>query len=111
LNSQIRDVDIADGRGNTILIGERRHSTASLGWASGTLATLRNGGHKFNAPGPFATPKYPDPVGGFGSYHPGGIQAVFADGHVSFLKNTIDPMVLQRLLHRADGELIDELPW
>ena len=109
LNSRIRDQDIDDGRTNTILISEQR--SGPYGWFSGTRATLRNGGHRFNAPGPFPTVKQPDPVGGFGSYHPGGVQVVFADGHAAFLKNTISPIVLQRLMHRADGELIDESQW
>ena len=46
-------------------------------------------------------------VGGFSSWHSGGANALFCDGSVRSLKETIDRDVLRRLGHRADGELID----
>ncbi len=44
LNSRIAYDDIGDGLAYTIVLGEARQST-TLGWASGTRATLRNAGH------------------------------------------------------------------
>ena len=41
------------------------------------------------------------------SYHPGGVQALFADGGVHFLIESIDNRVLAALLSRAGGEVID----
>ena len=40
------------------------------------------------------------------SFHPGGANAVFADGHVHFLKATIDIRVFARLATRAGGEVV-----
>lgn len=50
LNSRVAYDDIGDGLAYTILLGEARHST-TLGWASGTRATLRNAGHAINERG------------------------------------------------------------
>ena len=41
------------------------------------------------------------------SYHPGGANFGFADGHGEFLAETIDQAVLESLTTRAGGELID----
>jgi len=40
------------------------------------------------------------------SRHPGGVNAVFADGHVIFASNTIDLVIWQRLAAIADGQVI-----
>ena len=44
LNSRLRYRDILDGSTHTILIGEMIPDRETLGWASGTRATLRNTG-------------------------------------------------------------------
>jgi prepilin-type N-terminal cleavage/methylation domain-containing protein/prepilin-type processing-associated H-X9-DG protein len=49
-----------------------------------------------------------DPVGGYGSYHPGGVNVAFGDGSVRFLKSTIKPSVLQLLSNRAGGVMLSE---
>jgi prepilin-type processing-associated H-X9-DG protein len=49
------------------------------------------------------------PVAGemlFGSAHPGGFNAVFADGSVHFISYGIDPTVFSRLGDRSDGQVI-----
>lgn len=46
-------------------------------------------------------------VGGFGSWHSGGANFVFADGSVRFLSQGLNPVVLQKLANRADGDLVD----
>jgi prepilin-type N-terminal cleavage/methylation domain-containing protein/prepilin-type processing-associated H-X9-DG protein len=73
-----------------------------------------------NCGGPFAVPQYGNPVGwsapgspcvnegqfGFRSNHPGGANFVFCDGSVKFLKETLNPQVLQALGSRNLGEVI-----
>ena len=48
---------------------------------------------------------YPNSRGAIGS-HPGGINCSFVDGHVSFIKNTINFQVYRALFSRARGEVI-----
>jgi prepilin-type N-terminal cleavage/methylation domain-containing protein/prepilin-type processing-associated H-X9-DG protein len=118
LNSGIRYVDIPDGTSHTLFVGEKLHeANKDLGWMSGTRATLRNTGVplkdelQYRRPGrmpPLTPPADPDNVraGGFGSFHPGGAQFAFGDGHVGFLSQTMELTVLQQLAHRADGKLL-----
>jgi prepilin-type N-terminal cleavage/methylation domain-containing protein/prepilin-type processing-associated H-X9-DG protein len=136
LNSRVRVVDVVDGLSQTIFVGEVA-VPFSLGWLSGTRATLRNTGHPINGVD-LATLELTDPanpplpkdltaseletrielvslavsprfVGGFSSAHPGkGANFAFGDGSVRFLKQTIDRSVYRRLGHRADGEPIDD---
>jgi prepilin-type processing-associated H-X9-DG protein len=42
------------------------------------------------------------------SYHPGGALVVFCDGHVAFLRETITPQTMQRLVAPADGQPLNE---
>lgn len=123
LNSKIRIDDISDGPRHTIFLGEKRVATNDLGWASGTRATLRNTGNLLNADwspvatvladpdvesGSDAASPIVDPVGGFGSYHPGGANIAFGDGSIRFIRNTIHPRIFRSLANRADGELIGD---
>ena len=117
LNSAVRYEDITDGSANTIFIGEKLlDEDNTLGWMSGTRATLRNTGTDINVAlrstvqTASATRETGDRdslfVGSFGSHHPGGSLFVFGDGHVQFLSEVIVPELLQQLAHRADGKLI-----
>jgi prepilin-type processing-associated H-X9-DG protein len=115
LNSKVRYGDIYDGSSNTILIGEMLPYGNSLGWVSGTRATLRNTGTLINASnvrnaGRVAR-ELPEEagelwVGGFASFHPGGAQFCFADGSIRFLSDSIDPDFYKNLGHRADGAMM-----
>jgi prepilin-type processing-associated H-X9-DG protein len=40
------------------------------------------------------------------SFHPGGVNAVFADGSLHFLKAGIEMRVFARLVTRAGGEVL-----
>jgi prepilin-type N-terminal cleavage/methylation domain-containing protein/prepilin-type processing-associated H-X9-DG protein len=105
LNSRIRTEEIPDGASNTVAFAEKRLDPGDLGWASGTRATLRNAGWPFNTPA-HATKANPDPVGGFGSLHPGGFNAAFADGSVKFLRGRVGTSASPAHFSRADGEMI-----
>lgn len=114
LNSRIRYGDILDGASNTIVIGEMIPSDVSLGWTSGTRATLRNttsisGAERFGM-GPSPEEEDPKYVGGFGSAHQGGGNFVLADGAVVFLTQSIEPTLFQNLGNRADGAMMGEAP-
>jgi prepilin-type N-terminal cleavage/methylation domain-containing protein/prepilin-type processing-associated H-X9-DG protein len=117
LNSQVRYADIFDGSSKTILLGEALLRKDSLGWISGTRATLRNTS-SINVLGPndrlsrssqkdgVEEKSSPLFVGGFSSMHPGVANFSFADGSTHAISQTIDPTVFRLLGNRADGELI-----
>lgn len=115
LNSKVRYGEIYDGSSNTILFGEMLPYGNSLGWVSGTRATLRNTGTLINASNVGQSgrvgrelPEGADElwVGGFASHHPGGAQFCFADGSIRFLTDTIDPDFYKNLGHHADGAMM-----
>ena len=112
LNSKISYGDIFDGSCNTILIGEMLPFASSLGWASGTRASLRNPSEIMDN-GDFQQLNRNPPesvltVGGFGSFHPGGAQFCFTGGAVQFLTGSTDPLLLEHLGDRADGAMMGE---
>jgi hypothetical protein len=137
LNSRVRMSDVPDGVSHTLFVGEMKRSGSDLGWASGTSATLRNGGLLINQT-PGGSPYYNDPaagtslaswpatvvfddavdpalredptllVGGFGSQHVGGAQFAVGDGSVRFLSENIAQTVYLQLLDRGDGAVVEE---
>jgi prepilin-type N-terminal cleavage/methylation domain-containing protein len=121
LNSKIRYADIDDGSSVTLLVAEALTHPDRLGWVSGTRATLRNTSVleqsrpslATNAAGGNAADDDKQMsatfVGGFGSYHHGGVNAGFADGSSRFLSLTTDAQVLRQIGNRADGEIVKPL--
>jgi prepilin-type N-terminal cleavage/methylation domain-containing protein len=61
LNSRVRFEDVPDGVSHTFFVLEIERSEADLGWASGTRASLRNGGVTINAT-PGGSRYYNDPA-------------------------------------------------
>ena len=49
-------------------------------------------------------------VGGFGAYHPYGVNLLFGDGAVHFTNRDIELKVLEQLGNRADGKLLEGGP-
>jgi prepilin-type processing-associated H-X9-DG protein len=79
--------DVTDGTSNTLMVVE---STAPVPWTQ-----------------PSGLPYTPKaPVKGLGSVHTGGFNALFADGSVRFLKNSVPPTTLDALITRNGGEVI-----
>ena len=80
---------------------------AMAGVAAGTginVWTMGAPGAMVPIPGRVATWTY------MGSLHPGGAQAVLADGSVHFLSETTDLTILEKLSAMADGDVFD-VPW
>jgi hypothetical protein len=104
--------DFRDGASNTILVGEKHVPAGKFG--EYPLDCSIYDGHNPSCNVRPGGPDYPI-VGdrdanafGFGSYHPTICQFVFADGGVHAIKNSISPLALGLLVHRADGQAIPE---
>jgi prepilin-type N-terminal cleavage/methylation domain-containing protein/prepilin-type processing-associated H-X9-DG protein len=118
LNSHVRMDEIYDGSSKTLLLSEKFIRNDDLGWVSGTRSTLRNT-TKINEPKPKfgqsqmeATNKEQEVadsliVGGYGSYHPGGVNCAFADGSAHFIADSIDLEVWRLCGNRSDGEITE----
>jgi len=133
LNSRISYDDISDGPAFTIFAGEFLGHGPGLGWAVGTMSSLRNTGVPINYDDPITGRRAPTQlplnassdlselnslvkdgllpagyVGGFSSNHPGGANFLFGDGSVRFLSQRIRTPVYRSLGNRADGNLISD---
>lgn len=118
LNRGLREDEIVDGLAYTLFLGEKlSRPEEDLGWMSGTRSTLRNAGHAINAERarvhstlddlPPLPPRY---VGGLASDHPGGAFLLMGSGQTEFRSPEMDPLVLQQLASRADGQSSSEAP-
>ena len=120
-NSIFRLTDIVDGSSNTAAIGERyrRHpdpgNNGHGGWGTFALASphAQNGHNLFSGSlwGPFNA-IIPNPASDtthlifFSSRHSGGVNFVFLDGSVRFLRDGIAEPVRRSLGTRNNGEVI-----
>ena len=123
-NSHVRISQIIDGLSNTIAIGERSHKLGMATWVgSVTGASLGNPlgwdgsvGRARVEPGAGMTLGHAgeklgpgdrrSDVNMFYSLHGEGVQFLFADGHVTFLKTAMDHRVYDALATRAGREVI-----
>jgi prepilin-type processing-associated H-X9-DG protein len=79
--------DITDGTSNTLLVVE---SDSPARWSEPNALDFTEG----------------QPISGLGSKHPGGFNALMADGSVRFLKSSVAPQVLNALATRNRGEVV-----
>ncbi len=98
-NQNISLAQVRDGSTQTIFLGEAPEAIHAL-WASGH--------NIFDQSAPInARPKFE-----YGeeltSQHPGGVNAVFGDGSVHFLKNSLNVNVLGALCTRAGSEVVPD---
>lgn len=116
--------NISDGSSNTLMIGEKRLRPKNYdkgdwhddeGWADGwdpdimrfTLFPFRPDADCDTDFGTCGGAKEDRDFGlSFGSAHSTGMNAVFADGAVHHLAYQIDPVLLNHLAHRADGNAV-----
>ena len=129
-NSQIRIGDITDGTSSTVLIGDRAWAQTRGIWAGVVTGGITRPGDSNVWPG--ATGSAPvlvlahnnwinittDADGGlddFSSLHPGGVNLLFADGSVHFLRSITSDGQERRafwaLGTRAGGELIEGIEY
>jgi prepilin-type N-terminal cleavage/methylation domain-containing protein/prepilin-type processing-associated H-X9-DG protein len=123
-NSRVALRDITDGTSQAIALGERSHLLGEATWTGSvtgailyptnpltTVARFRTEtssgmvlGHVGEGKGPGAPQS---DVNTFYSLHTGGgVNFVFADGHVQFLKATMNYQTYQALATRAGGEVV-----
>lgn len=111
---------ISDGTSKTLVVSEKRVDTSLLeggsvsdnrGWADGwdydnlrsTFFPVERDGVA-ESTGQFVKNHYQ-----FGSAHSGGVNAMFGDASVSFIRYDINPELFNQLGHRHDGEVfVDE---
>jgi prepilin-type processing-associated H-X9-DG protein len=89
-SSSIRTV--TDGTSNTIMVAE---TTAGMNWMEPRDLDVNQMTLQINGS--------PAEIS---SHHPGGAQAVFADGHTSFLQQSVTAQVLRALITKAGNEPI-----
>jgi prepilin-type processing-associated H-X9-DG protein len=87
--------DIIDGLSNTLMVVEARGTGRH--WAEPVDLDVKNVSYPLGSGAPDSP----------GSYHPGGLNALFCDGAISFLSGSTPPQVFQALTTRGGGEIVD----
>jgi prepilin-type processing-associated H-X9-DG protein/prepilin-type N-terminal cleavage/methylation domain-containing protein len=121
-NSQVGVRDVTDGTSQTIAVGERSHSLGEATWTGSVtdavLFPVDNDGVGYpraeggpgmvlgHAGGRYGPGDPNGEVNQFYSLHSGGVNFLFADGHVAFLKTTMNNKTFRAFATRGGGEAI-----
>jgi prepilin-type N-terminal cleavage/methylation domain-containing protein/prepilin-type processing-associated H-X9-DG protein len=107
-NSNISIADITDGTSQTLMVGERAHSLAPATWVGAVtnaeIFPYNSSNMVLGHTGESRGPSVPFDINNFSSRHSGGVNFLFADGHVHFLTSSVSQPVYQALSTRAGGE-------
>jgi prepilin-type processing-associated H-X9-DG protein len=118
-NTGIRD--ITDGTSQTLAVGERAQDFGQSTWAGSVTGAVlfptkvglgypraegAAGMVLGHAGGRYGPGDPNSEVNQFYSHHPGGVNFLFADGHVSFLKTSLSSATFRALATRAGAETI-----
>lgn len=107
-NSAVRLREISDGTANTLAVGERAASLDRATWVGAVtgaeLFPENSSNFVLGHTGEMHSPTEPTEGNNFSSDHPGGVQFLFADGHVQFLTGSMSASIFQALSTRAGGE-------
>jgi prepilin-type N-terminal cleavage/methylation domain-containing protein/prepilin-type processing-associated H-X9-DG protein len=109
----VRILDITDGTSSTLMVADKRMNKAFLGQPQlddfiGYTVGFDDETVRWTnrAPAPDFTGSG-DSGQLFGSSHPGGFNAVFADGSVHSISYAIDPLLFSYLGNKSDGQVIN----
>ncbi len=117
--STVKIGDITDGTSGTLMVGERSFRYAESTWVGAVTGTNFASvlgsplpGQVYNASSfvlghtsdSYGGPTGPNDANNFTSNHTGGVNFVFADGHVTFLGGSVNYQVYKALSTRAGGE-------
>jgi prepilin-type N-terminal cleavage/methylation domain-containing protein/prepilin-type processing-associated H-X9-DG protein len=105
-NSSIRIKDIADGQGNTLMVGERLATIGTVTWV-GVERNIKQGPARVVGSAQYLPNEETGHFEAFRSAHPGVVNFLFADGSVRPLSEMIDINLYHGLSTRNGKEILD----
>ncbi|MCI0742245.1 MAG: DUF1559 domain-containing protein [Gemmataceae bacterium] len=111
VNSNLRMADVLDGTSNTFLVVEKGHYT-NHSWCSQGMGCNQFFWVHHQSQGFVYGTRPPNDTlpntRAAGSAHSQGLHASFVDGHVQFIRNSIDMRTYRGLFSRAGGEVLND---